>query len=276
VALGTAQHLRTRFAQGFSCEIKLTAVSQQAVQTAEQSIKGVLGGDAASRGVSRGGITQVAAALNNRSRDDEVSENGSGWALHAALNAAAGATISLRDLAVWWAEEDQVATLAGYMLTAFPGAILVERHGSNVRFRLPPAPVPISTLFARVEGGRDSCGIASYTLGQQTLEQIFNSFAAGQEEEKGVARGMLEVQQQRTTAPSASGSVNSSASVSASSSASPSGSRKDRVAVIRNPLAANGSGEREGYESVADGSGAASDTVPEWSRANFVPTRSGK
>ncbi len=42
--------------------------------------------------------------------------------------------------------------------------------------------------LAILEGSRN-LGVETYTLGQTSLEQVFNTFAAQQEEETGIARG---------------------------------------------------------------------------------------
>lgn len=281
VALGTAQHLRSRYAQGFSCEIKLAAVPPAAVVEVENKMKRVLGANTTT--VTRMGVSQMCTELAVQDREAELSETGSGWALHAQLAGTTGSSLPLRDLAQWWAEEDAVAAAVGYMLTAFPGAALVERHGSNLRFRLPPLPVPISNLFARVEEGRERYGIVSYTLGQQTLEQIFNSFAAAQEEEKGVARGMLEVTAQRQgTSAAITGSVNSGGSSSSAADAvvAVGADRAARVSsMVRNPLAgAIGSSEAEDEAglpgAVTPAAAAAAAAVPEW--RTFSPTSVSK
>jgi hypothetical protein len=97
----------------------------------------------------------------------------------------------VRDFVTWWAEEDLARNAALAMtVQAFPGAQLAERHGSQLRFKIPPQGVPIGELFSRVEAARAPLNIRTYSLSQTSLEAVFNSFAAQQEEETGVARGM--------------------------------------------------------------------------------------
>jgi hypothetical protein len=45
-------------------------------------------------------------------------------------------------------------------------------------------------MFERLEQARVLKGVATYTLGQTTLEQVFNQFAATQEEETDSSRGI--------------------------------------------------------------------------------------
>ena len=51
--------------------------------------------------------------------------------------------------------------------------------------------VPLSAMFAAVEREKARLRIAEYSLSQTSLEQIFNSFAAKQTMEVGVARGIV-------------------------------------------------------------------------------------
>jgi len=71
------------------------------------------------------------------------------------------------------------------------GCTLAERQGSTLRFKLGAASEALSALFKKLEHTRTHLGVASYTLGQTTLEALFNNFASQQTEERGVARGVL-------------------------------------------------------------------------------------
>ena len=73
----------------------------------------------------------------------------------------------------------------------FTGAQLVERQGGKLRFRLPVAVMPVSDAFELMQNNKDRLGVQEYSLSQTTLEQIFNQFAAQQEEETGGAVGIL-------------------------------------------------------------------------------------
>jgi ATP-binding cassette subfamily A (ABC1) protein 3 len=48
-------------------------------------------------------------------------------------------------------------------------------------------------MFGVIENAKSTLHIAEYSLSQTSLEQIFNSFAAKQTMEVGVARGMKSV-----------------------------------------------------------------------------------
>ena len=45
-------------------------------------------------------------------------------------------------------------------------------------------------MFSLIEGNKERLSIQDYSIAQTSLEQIFNQFAAQQEEEKGLAAGL--------------------------------------------------------------------------------------
>jgi ABC-type multidrug transport system ATPase subunit len=208
--LGSVQHLKHRFGRGFESEVRAEDPTPPQVDVVEAAMRGAAGGrlvaPPGAGGVAfipRGAVRALAAALGAPQRDADISDTGAGWALSAAFARStvpsAGApaearAIPLRDLAQWWAEEDLAANITAYITgAAFPGATLEERHGPQLRFKLPPQAESLSVVFAKLESQRAVLCIRSYSLGGTTLEQIFNYFAAQQEEERSVARGMAAV-----------------------------------------------------------------------------------
>ena len=150
--------------------------------------------DASVASVSRSQLPSVAAALGKPERVQEVVESGTGWALAAAFerSSAVDKAVPVSEAAAWWAAEDAAeAITAHFAKVAFPGAQLAERQGSQLRFRLPPLEgLPLGELFARVEAARAEHGILSYAAGQVSLEDIFNTFAGAQDQERGHVRGL--------------------------------------------------------------------------------------
>ena len=105
-------------------------------------------------------------------------------------------TVSAAAFAEWWAFESLGAHLHHFMIHTFPDAALVERHGEFFRYSIASsdegvrARLPLSRIFRALEAARERLRISTYSLSQTTLEAVFNSFAAQQEEEKGAIRGM--------------------------------------------------------------------------------------
>ena len=209
--LGSSQHLKSRHSRGFVSEIR--APPPDAAELAALAALAGLGGNAGSSGggsaaasapavVARRDLARLAALLGAPA--DEISESGTGWALHALFEASAlpasGCAAEDREVPAehvlrWIAEERIVARLAARMAAAFPGAALTERQGLLLRFRLVAGAAHLGELFARLEELRlreqPAAGAAgvTYTLSQMALEDVFISFASQQEEETDTARG---------------------------------------------------------------------------------------
>ena len=182
--LGSIQHLKHRFGKGYLVEVKLqhhNPDGEQAVKTeSERFLQGeYLPGDR---------LKELAAHLGDEGRAGMVHPQGSGWALAAAI--ASSGKVHVDQFAEWWAFETVAARLNAFMQDTFTGASLVERHGEFFRYKLPELNMALSEAFAALNDAKDGMAIATYSLSQTSLEQIFNMFAAQQDEEKGQARGM--------------------------------------------------------------------------------------
>ena len=201
--LGSAQHLRSTHGAGFSAELRLAPPSAQGIADVARRIEaaghcsqGVLlppsatgsgGGSAAAAAESavlESSVGSIAGALGQAERAGAVTETGSGWALAAAFGrcGAAPRAVALSTFAAWWAGEDEVGAVVRGMEAAFPGCAVVERQGLTLKVRVPPTAAPLADLFERLEGVKSTFGLTSATLSQTTLEQVFNRFAALQEE----------------------------------------------------------------------------------------------
>jgi ABC-type multidrug transport system ATPase subunit len=205
--LGSIQHIKNKYGRGFMAEVKLEDASAGVMDAIVARIHDILSGDVrVSSGtdplgyISRAQCDRVAAAMGRPARSQDISESGTGWALNLAFQrsllpsihaAPRDRVVPITEFAEWWAAEDMAAALIYFVNEeAFPGAELLERQGTLLRFRLPAQKDPLGTVFARFEDARHRLCIRSYALGQTTLEQIFNNFAAQQDEEKNVARGL--------------------------------------------------------------------------------------
>ena len=67
---------------------------------------------------------------------------------------------------------------------------LVERQGITLKVGIPRLELSLAHMFELLEGTRRERGVASYILGQTSLEQVFNTFASQQDEEIYAARGV--------------------------------------------------------------------------------------
>eukprot|EP00897_Mesotaenium_endlicherianum_P001210 jgi/Mesen1/1116/ME000123S00292 len=83
----------------------------------------------------------------------------------------------------WWLAYERAVRIGAFVRSSFPGALLLERNGSIFRYQLPlVGGASLADIFGHMEQHRAQVGIAEYSMGQTTLEAIFNSFAARQNE----------------------------------------------------------------------------------------------
>ncbi len=191
--VGSAQHLKAVHGQGYVSQMRMAAPSIVAIDDIIRAIEGVAGSRLE---LPLSELESLCHRLGRgQRRADELSPTGSGWALVAAAQASANNSVLTREFALWLAEEDMFESITDFVcVRSFPGSRLVERQGVQLTFAIPGvneqgAHISLANMFRTLEGARQ-LGVATYTLGQTTLEQIFNFFAAQQEEETGVARGM--------------------------------------------------------------------------------------
>ncbi|POM80715.1 ABCA1 lipid exporter [Phytophthora palmivora] len=96
----------------------------------------------------------------------------------------------------WCVEETRFDDLNDYLARAFGAdqVVVMERQNDFARFKVRSHnnEVKLSKMFALVEDVKTKMHIREYSVSQTTLEQIFNSFASQQEEEKGAVRGVYQ------------------------------------------------------------------------------------
>ncbi|CAM9172381.1 unnamed protein product [Choristocarpus tenellus] len=218
--LGSGQHLKQRFGQGFEADIKLRPPAKvealkvlRKLMEVEVSMPGA--GDTTrptdwvqffdgtdpmddteggARSLERVRLTppldKYCRALGAASQDSEristrmaaLSGTGSGAFLQEVMSSE-GDTLPARLFCDWYVCEERAADLHAFMTEAFPGAELVERPTLySSRYKIPRQEgMGLASVFANFEGAKDKLGLAEYSVGQTTLEQIFNSFAATQD-----------------------------------------------------------------------------------------------
>lgn len=64
-----------------------------------------------------------------------------------------------------------------FVLSTFEGAVETEQHGGHLKFQVPPQRIALADMFSLIEARKTELGIAAYSLGQTSLEQIFINFA---------------------------------------------------------------------------------------------------
>lgn len=183
--LGPSQRLKSRFGMGYQVEIALQLPPPGDVDGLATLLQTV---------ISEGRITlpevpKALAAIEKPEWAARIAPEGSGADIWQACTAAG--SVGLREFASWCRLERRLDAVLAFVAARFPGAALRERQGAKLRFEIPAKGVTLAGLFGAIEDAKEDLHVQDYACSQTSLEQIFNSFAAQQEEETGPAAGIV-------------------------------------------------------------------------------------
>ncbi len=185
--LGSAQHLKEKFGMGF--QLEMTLIHQSSDRELEK-----------------------ASAICSSSEKKETSDLVSNFdELHSIIGGnapellpgcdkpggpasmlASMGSISYMDLAVWMVQEEEFNNTRYLLERIFNSIEFRERQGQRLHFNIPHMPdLSMPKLFSVLEENKQKLHIQEYMLGQTTLENIFNAFAATQNEEQAPAPSMV-------------------------------------------------------------------------------------
>ena len=215
--LGSGQHLKHRFGNGYEVDIKLiSAKIGDIIEAFGVLLKGgVLGEEvvgnvnkrvlqAISSGakhyseeevgaelelkckLGRGEVFSVCQALGKPERAGEIIVGGRGEILHDQL--AVGGGLSIVSFLGWWMVEERWEVLDGFLRESFGKDFeMIERSTiDQARYQIRGngsgvgggsgggSGLALPEIFGKFEEGKDRVGIQEYSIGQTTLEQIFN------------------------------------------------------------------------------------------------------
>lgn len=201
--LGSAQHLKTRFGQGFQVEVKIDEpddnhadvieILEKAVVYQSTSVSGNLVAkktpttDMALSNDIYFNLDQSKAFADQICVDGFLSNKISVNDLVGSIiykHATSDIGIELSELAAFYATELRLKKLVEFFQTAYPKSIIREQQGSRIRFEVPSEGVKIAYLFTMIEDNKVSLKIDDYGISQTTLEQVFNMHAAAAEARK--------------------------------------------------------------------------------------------
>mmetsp|Transcript_26423 Transcript_26423/g.39214 ORF Transcript_26423/g.39214 Transcript_26423/m.39214 type:complete len:1955 (+) Transcript_26423:136-6000(+) len=205
--LGSGQHLKQRFGDGYEVDIKINFATMTAmrpladqlsdaglvnlhnIQLDESGHDGVENGHAGDEDAEEAWFNRIritsdwkslCAALLEPERADMIVPNGEGGTLYDMMHA--DGFVLLRTFLEWWIAQDDAIRLDSFMSGSFPGAILLERSTAHsFRYRIPTKEMALASVFRNFEDAKERLNIQDYSVGQTTLEQIFNQFAAHQD-----------------------------------------------------------------------------------------------
>jgi len=188
--LGSAQHLKSKFGQGYQVELKVKVVdeSDQDYQTNLGTLASAAGHENLEEGVDVFlNYDQTINALNTLTGDDRLSvmvtpENPAGYSVYKSSSSPVG--VELEELASFATIELRMSNLNAFVMEKFPNSILRERQDTKTRYEVGSEGVKISDIFASIEAKKEEFVLADYGVSQTSLEQVFNMHAAEAEKLK--------------------------------------------------------------------------------------------
>ena len=76
----------------------------------------------------------------------------------------------------WWILQNSFEKLNSFLEKEFPGYELLERHESQLKYKLPQD--SLARIFGLFESMKGSLGVSHFSASQASLETIFNTFAS--------------------------------------------------------------------------------------------------
>lgn len=204
--LGSSQHLKLTFGSGYEIDMKTQYATISQLSSIAQNLQsagvislysspsksgrfsesdesgGELGLEAilSNTSVKMSDIRAICSALMESERSQMIAPNREGANLYTSLET--DGFISLRSFLEWWIAEDYSCRISDFMREEFQGAQLLERSTSHsFRYRIPSDGSTLASIFGKFESSKASLHLEDYSVGQTTLEQIFNQFAASQD-----------------------------------------------------------------------------------------------
>ena len=147
--LGSNQHLKGRFGEGYRLELKLQRPTAAAIDAFR-------GGN--TDAVSRVQLSHICAECGDARRAAWVAaDDERGWAVHEAFEKAGGGMLPAAILANWWLQEDSVCQLEHYIAKALPMARRVERQNFRLTYAIAGSAARAPEIFRAAEEARGEC-----------------------------------------------------------------------------------------------------------------------
>jgi ATP-binding cassette subfamily A (ABC1) protein 1 len=189
--IGSAQHLKTRFGQGYQVEMKTKMVDSSDEDYMEvrcklaefNGVPAVEGADAEEGIVPlvHLSLPEAMSALRDLTNDDSLSSmlninDAAGCAIYRTAASPVGCT--LEELASFAVSEIRMEKLDKFFRDNFDVYVLRERQNDKARYEVGSSGIRISSIFAKIESNKDVLMLQDYGVSQTSLEQVFNMHAA--------------------------------------------------------------------------------------------------
>jgi ATP-binding cassette subfamily A (ABC1) protein 3 len=180
--LGSAQHLKNKFGQGYQVELNVKIVERDdddytaVITKLNDVIRGNSGAEVNSLNLEQS-VSALKVLAGSSSLSNMISaENGAGYTVWKDATSPVG--VSLVDLAMFAATELRMQKLEQFASDTFPEYVLRERQDTKARYEVNGKDLRISSIFASIEENKSKLCLADYGVSQTSLEQVFNMHAA--------------------------------------------------------------------------------------------------
>lgn len=195
--LGSAQHLKDKFGQGFQVELKYNVAERHDddyIFNASSLAASLVGrSDEEALAVSTTGDDlffnhqQAVSALQTLTGDDFLStkitsENSEGYIIWKDSMSPVGVTLD--GLAAFATGELRMRKIESFISENFQNHVLRERQETKARYEVSSVGCRISNIFSAIEEKKEELRLADYGVSQTSLEQVFNMHAAEAEKLK--------------------------------------------------------------------------------------------
>ena len=191
--LGSAQHLKSRFGQGYQVEVKVKVVShddedyketlvhlaQLAGKELADDVEDGIGHDVF---LTLGEVMQALQSLDTSIAEKVSVHDPTGYTVYKNATSAVGCAIE--ELASFATSEMRMIKLENFFKESFKVYILRERQDNKARYEVGSSGLRISNIFAKIEENKEELRVADYGVSQTSLEQVFNMHAAEAEKFK--------------------------------------------------------------------------------------------
>ena len=190
--LGSVQHLKHKYGNGYTVEVKLHEPAAPAVNALVDRCRALLRDQ---EPLSRENVVHLCAALGNEQYGHAIlGGQGNGWVLSRYLQSSktttdgggeGGGAIPLQVFCLWWLSETASDRLVQFFDRELRGSTLVERQGDHLHFQVPRDGGGLRPfeVFGLLEQSKKTLDVGEYSVSETSLEHIFNGMAAQQEEE---------------------------------------------------------------------------------------------
>lgn len=184
--LGSAQHLKNKFGQGYQVELKVKIVSNEDddyVTNAAKLLRSKRGvGDEEAVNVEEEiffNLEETTKALTALTNNDTLAAmvNPDDPAGYTVWKDASAGLLPLDQLAAFATSEIRIQNMAAFVEKFYPNSILRERQDNKSRYEVSSDGVRISSIFASIEEHKEELKLADYGVSQTSLEQVFNRHA---------------------------------------------------------------------------------------------------